>query len=197
MNKKQINKKSKIKPITTSIKSSKSQKKKIWKIFWIIIGYISSILTILVFAYQLGQYKGYRQARQDQLKNFSDYLKVIKNGIRITQALCDKNVLWQGDSCELSITIENSTSYECSFWLGASAIGPGGNELWNVAEDQQITVFPAGPNMVKRKFTFSKDAPIGKYDILIKLWYGKISDPKQSECISNAMLRQQVLVMQR
>ncbi len=170
-------------------------KNRIWKRnFWIIIGYISGSLTIIILAFQIGQYQGYTQSSRNELKSFIEYLTTIKNGISIKQVNCNKELLQQGKTCEIEITIKNATSYECPLWVGVSA-DIKGHEYWNVQEDIVVIVLPVAITVLKRSFTFPINAEEGKYDIIVKIWYGKKSDPKQSEPISTALLSQKIRIV--
>lgn len=165
-----------------------------WKSLWAIVGYIGGALTILIVVFQIGQYFGYREAKKDEFKSFIEYLSEIKDGVHIADVICKNPVLKQGETCEIKTVINNTTAFECSLWIGLSATSENGSLFWNVNEDKQIIVSPSGLTVIKRQYTFQINAPLGSYDIQISLWHGTKSDPKQSELISTAVIRQQVYV---
>ena len=198
MRKSQRSNQAPIQPILQPATAIRPATKKLrWQQFWVWVGYVSGALGILVVVFQVGQYEGYRQARRDEFKTFIEYLVAIKDGIRITQVSCDRSKLTQGETCEIQANIENRTPYECSLWMGLSAVMENGKELWNTTEDRQLVISPSGLTIAKRQFTFPTNAVPGKCDIQINLWHGKTSDPKQSERISTAALRQQVVLENR
>lgn len=165
--------------------------------FWVTVGHISAVIGVLGFVFAIGQYIGFRRARHEEFKTFLEYLSKIKEGVRIVNVTYDKTEVSHGEQCELLVNIENNSPYECTFWLGTTAIASGGKEFWSSTEDKTVTISPSGITGVKRTFTFPKDAIPGIYDIQVNLWYGQKSDPSQSERISAAVLRGQIVLKNR
>jgi len=162
--------------------------------FWVILGYLGTVLGISVVVFEVGQYFGYRAAREQEFKAFVEYLDQIKGGIRIANVYCTQNRIEPGGTCELGLTVVNETPYECDLWVGASAVDSTGREIWNRSEDRLVTITASGVTSIKRFLTFPDDAPSGIYDIQVNLWYGKRGDPAQSEQVSSASIRKQLTV---
>jgi len=160
------------------------------------MGYIAASLGIAVVVFQVGEHFGARLARKQEFKDFVEYLDQIKSGVRIAGLSCNTDRLSPGDTCELTLTVANETPYECDLWVGTSAVDSQNNEIWNTAQDRMVTISASGVTSTKRFLTFPSDARPDTYDIQVNLWYGKRSDPTQSERVSSASIRRQLTVAQ-
>ena len=162
--------------------------------FWMYIGYISGVLAIVVFSFQIGHHFGFRNAKKQEFKHFSEYLNQIKDSVNLVNVTCDPKKLRHGNTFEIKLKIDNKSPYECDLWVGATAIDTQGREIWNRKQDKIVTITSNGITSVKRYLTFPPDAQEGDYDIQINIWYGKKGDPSQSELISSAALRGQISI---
>ena len=158
------------------------------------IGYISGVLAIVAFSFQIGHHFGFRNAKKQEFKHFSEYLNQIKDSVNLVNVTCDPKKLRHGDTFEIKLKIDNKSPYECDLWVGATAIDTQGREIWNRKQDKIVTITSNGITSVKRYLTFPQDAHEGDYDIQINIWYGKKGDPSQSELISSAALRGQISI---
>lgn len=158
------------------------------RVFWKIIGYISVVLTIIVLSFQIGQYVGKTDAKKEELDKFISYIAQIKNGVSITLLSCNKNKVLTNEVVEILVTIKNKNNFECDLWFGASIRNKNRTEYWNTAEDIIITLAPSGLTNTNRLLTIPTNTQSGTYDLIVKLWFGKISDPTHSELISSAVL---------
>lgn len=159
-----------------------------------LIGYSSAILAIVGIGFAIGNYWGHKEAKQEDFESFVEYLSIVKKNVHIIDVSSDKKILNPGDKCEIYLRINNNSPLEHDLWVGASAIGPNGNEVWNIREDKRITITASGITKSSRYLSFPSNAQPGEYDIQVNLWYGKISDPKQSELIASAALRKQISI---
>lgn len=162
--------------------------------FWKKIGYLSGALTLIVIAFQLGQYFGNINAKTEGLKEFVSYAAKIQHGVRITSLSCDKLDVWVGDTLNLNVTINNINNFECDLWLGASIRSGDRKEYWNVFEDRTFTIAASGFTSLRRPLTILSDVPAGEYDLIVNLWHGKISDPIHSMLITSSMLAKSLTV---
>ena len=163
--------------------------------FWMYIGYISGVLAIVVFSFQIGHHFGFQNAKKQEFKHFSEYLNQIKDGINLVNVSCNPKELRPGETFEIKLTIDNKSPYECDLWIGASATDTQGKEIWNRNQDRMVTITSNGITSVKRYLTFPPDVIEGDYDIQVNIWYGKKGDPSQSELISSAALRGQISII--
>ena len=179
----------------SSFAGNKNPKKLYSKLFWMIIGSVSAVVTILAITFQLGQHSGFKEAKKDEFKNFSEYLDQIKTNIDLSSVKCEQKRITTGDTIEIRLEIANRSPYECDLWIGTSAIDEQGMEVWSRRQDKAITVTAKGITTAKRYLTFPREAKLGEYDLQTNLWYGRKGDPSQSELISSAALRGQVVVV--
>lgn len=162
--------------------------------FWMYIGYTSGALAIVVFLFQIGHHFGFRDAKKQEFKHFSEYLNQIKDGVNFVNVTCNPKTLRPGETLEIKLKIDNKSPYECDLWIGASAIDTQGKEIWNRKQDRTVTITSNGITSAKRYLSFPLDAQRGDYDIQVNIWYGKKGDPSQSELISSAALRGQISI---
>ena len=172
--------------------SLKSSKRRYLELF----RFVGTIISIAVVIFGVGQYFGVKSAKKQEFKSFIEYIEQIRDGIRIENVSCQPKKLFVGETCEISIRIANETPYECDLWVGASAIGKDGKEFWNTRQDRLVTITPEGITLVKRFLTFPIGAKNGIYDLQVNLWYGRKSDPTQSERVSSAALRERIEIIQ-
>ena len=167
--------------------------KTFWSHFIRIITIFAGILSFIVIGFGIGRSWGLKEAKLEEFKPFVEYLAILKRSVNLIDISLEKETLSPGDTCAITIRIQNDSPYEYNLWVGASAIGPDGSEYWNVREDEVVTLVISGPTKFKRYLTLPNSLPIGNYDIHINLWYGKVSDPKQSVLLARA--KQQLLLV--
>jgi len=79
-------------------------------------------------------------------------------------------------------------------WVGTSAVDSHGNEIWNTTQDSLVSISALGVTSIQRFLTFPINASHDIYDIHVNLWFGKLSDPTQSERISSAPIQKQLII---
>ncbi len=163
--------------------------------FWKAIGYISASVTLLVLAFQLGQYLGSRNAKRDEFGAFVTYIVSIKEGVAITGISSDQETLYPGGTCQISVTVQNRNSFESDLWVGASIIAADRTQYWNAREDRVVRITGSGFTTIKRSLTIPETTPPGTYDLSVNLWFGMVADPSHSERISSALLKDQITVI--
>ena len=172
----------------------RKESKTFWSHFIYIIMILAGILTIISIGIGIGRFLGFKEAKQEEFKSFIEYLAILKRSVNLVDISLEKETLSPGDTCAITVKIQNDSPYEYDLWVGASAIGPDGSEHWNVREDEVATLVASGIIKFKRYLTLPNSLPTGNYDIYINLWHGKVSDPKQSELVARA--KQQLLMVE-
>jgi len=85
-----------------------------------------------------------------------------------------------GDSLEIKYIIESLLESQLTVWLGANLFDPTTKEQYAVKEEDIEVVVQKGLHSYQRRLTISPRLPVGIRSLRTEIWYGPVSQPRQS-----------------